>query len=1564
VKLLITTVDGERRERRDVFVNAAAGTPVRRLAPQLLSAHRGTALAGPDEGGLAGDVALYLGDRLLDPEATLASAGIRDGSTIGIGEPVAAAGTSYGPARHEMPTPSAPGSAPEVELQVIGGPQAGRVHLLGLGTHLLGPVEDSSVRLEGDGVPEAGLRLAVRPDGTVITVLPDGEAHVRMSLPEAPPPRPRADVVALPPEPVPDSDSDSDSEEPDETDELPRGWTQWPLDGELVLGEHLLRVARPTEADAAVVPSPKGAGLDFNRPPRLLPPLQPETFRLPGPPEPPKRRPIPFMVMIAPMFLGVGMVYFFHSYYFLMFMLLSPIMGMGNWISGRRGGRKEFLRAVANYRLRRASLEADVRAKVDAEREVRVASSPDPAVVGLMAVGPGTRLWERRRSDPDNLILRIGTTRQQSLLQLDDASREDNHRTAFWQIPDMPIGLDIAGSQVVGIAGAEEPARALARWAVAQAAVLHSPRDLKICVLTDSGAADSWEWARWLPHARSGLSSSQENAPVILLGNDPETVANRVTELINLIRTRTLAQQATLRGALLSEPDLLVVLDGARELRDVPGMVQVLKEGPARGIYLLCIDREERMLPEEASAVVSIAKDTLTLRRTGLPDVTGIRPDYVTPQWAERLARGIAPVHDVTPDATGGLPDQVSLLDLLDLEPPSGQVVAQRWSRRPASTSVLVGQGFDRPTSLDLVKDGPHALIAGTTGSGKSELLQTFVAALAAVNHPDELTFVLVDYKGGSAFKDCVRLPHTLGMVTDLDSHLVQRALASLTAELIRREHMLATAGAKDHPEYRALRRRDPHLPPMPRLLLVIDEFATLAREIPDFIPGLVGIAQRGRSLGLHMVLATQRPAGVVTNDIRANTNLRISLRVTDVTDSTDVLDVPDAASISSATPGRALVRLGHRSAMSFQTAYVGAPRPEAAAAAPGPQEGEGRSLSGADALAALTGAEEEPAVDNESTLWTTPLPWQRLGRAVEAPQDEEEDFPLLAEDEGPTDLMALVDAILEAARLTGHEPQPSPWLPPLPVSLDLSDLPAPAAPTGDGRLVPAAWAREDLPALQAQPPVLMDLNEYGHLYIMGMPRSGRSQTLRTIASALARANSSADLHFYAVDAAGGALTALSALPHTGAVVPRADIERLNRLLNRLTAELVRRQELLAAHSAGTLTELRGTLPADRRPAHIVLLIDGWDTLNALIVDIEDGRMVSQVAMLLREGAAAGIHVIASSERALMGGRIAALNDNKLLLRMNDVGDYVMHGIERQRVPSAMAPGRGFRTEGGSEIQVAMLPAGPSGQEQAEALRQIGAEAARRDQGVPAAARPFRIETLPSAVSFKEAYARTAPGDRRPMVGMVGLGGDNVAPVWVDFSGVAASYVIAGPPGSGRSTALASLAVSLLRGGTGVVALAPRESPLRGLEGRRGAAVITSLTPTEQDLMAALEAVGRGGPAVVLVDDADLLAMTPADNLLRDIASSGRDRSLGLVCAGPAEALVSPLSSWIGQVRRSRKGLLLSPQSIGEGDILGLRLPHNVIRVNRVPGRGFTTDSAGDLLTVLVPETVPDRDAD
>lgn len=1525
MKLLVTTVtDGDLSSRQDVVLSADATTPVQEVAEHLARMRAGAAAPSTDTTSTA--PTCYLGDEPLPPGAALGATQIMDGSVIGLGAPVPRAGLEYGPERSAMQQPQRVDHAPVVELQVVGGPDAGRVYALGVGTHGIGPLEGSAVPLHGRGVPSDGVRITVRPDGSAIVELPaDGTA--RLSVPEPPEHRGKPDVPLLPLV-AEEDEEEQPADEPWDTALLPDGWEPWPVGAELQLGAFLLRLAEPTPRDAAVVPSEGGGGLDYNRPPRILPHLAPERFRLPAPPEPLGRRPIPLLVAFAPMVFGLVMVLFWNSYFYLIFMLLSPILMAANHLSGRRQARLDHEDKCRVYRLRRASLEEDVRNKVATEQRLRTENAPDPALAGLWAVGPGHRLWERRRGDPDHLALRIGTAEQPSLLGIDDTAREDNHTAIHWTIPDAPVSVDLERCGVVGVAGEPGPVQALARWMTAQAAVLHTPRDLRIVVLTDKASQESWGWTCWLPHTRDGLPGSRGGA-VTLIGNDPETVANRVAELVSTLRTRQRAAESTMSKALLSEPDVLVVMDGARRLRDVPGVVSILKEGPAARIFPLCLDHEERLLPEECTAVVRYENHRLTLRRTGLPDVPDIRPDLVEPAWCERLARGIAPIHDVTPDASEGLPHGVGLLDLLGMPEPSGKMIAACWTERPSSTSLLLGAGYDGAAAFDLVKDGPHGLVAGTTGSGKSELLQTFVASLAAVNRPDELTFVLVDYKGGSAFKDCVRLPHTLGMVTDLDSHLVQRALTSLSAELLRREHILAAAGAKDLPEYQTMRRRDPALLPVPRLVIVIDEFATLYREIPDFIPGLVSIAQRGRSLGIHLILATQRPAGVVNADIRANTNLRIALRVTDATESQDVIDTKDAVSISPSTPGRALARLGHGTVVPFQTAYCGAIRPGAA-----PAQEPQRAVEG-----------ERPQV------WGTELPWQRLGRAVGVPDTGGEPRAAVVDDDLPTDLNALVEAVREATELLDCVPQPSPWLPALDSNVLIADLPQPEQ-TGGARLAPVSWALSDLPGSQAQLPVQLDLDTFGHLYVIGIPRSGRSQVLRTMAGALARGHSAADVHLYGIDFAGGALSALGVLPHCGAVVLRGDTERLERLFARLDAELGHRQELLTRHHAATLAELREIVPAAARPAHVLLLIDGWDALVDLIADHHGGRLMDQLNRLLREGAASGLHVVATSERALLASRASALNDNKLLLRLNDRSDYHLVGKRPAEMPDVVRPGQGW-TSDGTEIQVALLGPGATGQEQAEALRAIGDEATRRDAGLPAARRPVRIGSLPAKVAFTEAYEGVAEEFRRPLWGLLGLGGDDVAPVGVDFS-QSPTFVVAGPPGSGRSTTLASLAVSLLASGTRLVVLTPRESPLRALDGHPGVQLLTSRAPTSREFAAALESGNE--PRVVLVDDADLVALPEFDQDLRALAESGRERGIGLAAAATGDTMAGAMG-WLGALKRQRRGVLLEAQSLMDGDILGVRLTHAHLR-NRKPGRGLTVDPrSGEPINVQIPET-------
>ena len=306
--------------------------------------------------------------------------------------------------------------------------------------------------------------------------------------------------------------------------------------------------------------------------------------------------------------------------------------------------------------------------------------------------------------------------------------------------------------------------------------------------------------------------------------------------------------------------------------------------------------------------------------------IDGVRVAALSEHDGRECARHLARFDDPDLVAEGaGLPAQASLLGILGEQYADPDTYVQLWGGEGADPPVRapVAVTEEGLFEVDMAVDGPHALIAGTTGSGKSELLRSVVASFAARCSPLGVNFVLIDYKGGSAFDVASGLPHTVGMVTDLDEHLGERALRCLEAELHHRERVLRDAGASDLPAYRAL----PGMPPMPRLVVVIDEFATMAADIPDFLDSLVGIAQRGRSLGVHLILATQRPAGAVNANIKANTNLRIALRVQDAGDSSDVLDDPAAARLPRTRPGRVIFRLGPGELITAQAARVTGPR-------------------------------------------------------------------------------------------------------------------------------------------------------------------------------------------------------------------------------------------------------------------------------------------------------------------------------------------------------------------------------------------------------------------------------------------------------------------------------------------------------------------------------------------------------------------------------------------------------------------------------------------------------------
>jgi S-DNA-T family DNA segregation ATPase FtsK/SpoIIIE len=694
-------------------------------------------------------------------------------------------------------------------------------------------------------------------------------------------------------------------------------------------------------------------------------------------------------------------------------------------------------------------------------------------------------------------------------------------------------------------------------------------------------------------------------------------------------------------------------------------------------------------------------------------------------------------------------------------------------------------------------------------------------------------------------------MPHTDGLLTDLDAQLGERALTALKAELHHRERRLREVGADNITAYRRLGLPEP----MPRLVVVIDEFATLAKELPDFVTSLVDVAQRGRTLGVHLVLATQRPSGAVNENIKANTNLRIALQMLDAGESKDIVDVGDAAGIT--RKGRALVRLSRRDLVPMQTALI----------------------------TCVTREHSDRAV--------TVAPFTYGPHA--APTTSRDDA-----DRGRTDLDRLVDAIIDATALEEIPPPRRPWPEPLPAEIPLDAL-AGGSSAGEGPVAVVACA--DDPARQEQYPVGWALAE-GNLLLLGVPGSGTTTTLASIALALATVHAPAELELHVLDFGVGELAPLAGLAHIGSVVLAGDRERQVRLLRHLVAEFARRR----------------TTGPDRR---LVVLVDNLPAMRAAFDDAAGTDLMAQFARVVADGQGAGISVVLTADRP-QSVPTAFATTQQWLFRLADTIDYTYAGIDRRNVPAA-TPGRavvtGTSPHRGLHIQVGRPLPGL-----AEAVAQI---AGRR----PDAARvAHAIAVLPTRVAFAELGGAARITDR-PWVIPVGTAESDL--------GVAALQLydeehalIAGPARSGRSTALWTVAESLRR--------ADRPIHLAGIGGPRSplrdcpALDRYAATPGEAAaLLATLRTVG--GPVALLVDDADRL--DDAGGAL-DLLFSAPVAGLHVIAAGNNDGLRTLYGHWTKTVRAARSGLLLRPNVHMDGDLLGTMLPARA-PVEMVTGRGY-----------------------
>jgi S-DNA-T family DNA segregation ATPase FtsK/SpoIIIE len=1423
MRLLFTVVDPQGSALPvDVAVEAPPGTLLATVRGDLLGA------VGRHDG------LLYAGARQLSNDDSLGEPPLLQGAVLTVDRP------GRGEPRGLL------------ELHVLAGPDSGAVHRLAPGEHGIGRSVEATIRIDDPDVSRLHAVLRVATDGSGSTV------------------------------------HDLASTNGTTVDSEPVGGSGRPLlPGSLLrVGDTRMRLAMPEVVPVSC--RPDGAGhLEVNRPPRHVRPSVP--VRLTVPTEPPERERgrFPLIAILLPLVAGVALVAITRSPTYLLFVLLSPLMALGTFWSDRTGGRKSArAQAAAHAEALDQVAEAMTRAVAD-EAAARQVAHPGPATLALTVGGPRPRLWERRPVDDDVLELRLGLGAMASTVELRTpgvlGAGGGLDEVEHPPIDEAPITVRLAEAGVLGLAGPRDRVLPVARSLVAQLAGWHSPRHLRLVVLSATSGRD-WEWARWLPHLADGSGSGRLQVAV-----EDTQLRSRVDELLALLQRRLDVRAAPGVDRPWTGPTVVVLLDGAAALRRQPGVARLLAEGPAVGIRALCVEGDRVALPVECRATAEIIGPVGTRLRVVGPDSTtydDVVADGVSERWARRFARAMAPMRDATPDDRDStLPRSVRLLDLLTFDATDPAALETAWRVSPRDTRVRLGVGSDgQPFEVDLAADGPHVLVAGTTGAGKSELLQTLVAALAVGNRPDEMCFVLIDYKGGAAFRDCAELPHTVGMVTDLDGHLTERALRSLGAELRRREAVLAGAGCTDLDEYIAL--ASPTGEGLARLVLVVDEFATLAEELPDFVGGLVAIAQRGRSLGVHLVLATQRPGGVVSADIRANTSLRIALRVTDAAESTDVVDVRDAADIAPGLPGRAVLRAGAGAVRCLQAARVGGQ---------------------------ATGS---------SPVSVRPAPWARVGDAATVVEASVE--------AGPTDLTRLVRACRAAADALDSPPVASPWLPPLPDVVAVDDL---AGLTVPPHGVPLGLV--DLPSEQRRGAVTFDLDAGDHLLVVGSARSGRTTMLHTLAAGLAERFDVTDLHLYGLDGAGGGLGAVADLPHCGAVVGRDEVSRGGRLLARLVDELERRQRLLSHSGLGSHQEQRGVAPTNERLPWMVLLVDGWEGIVSAYESVDHGRPLDTLIRLVREGAAVGLQVVMTGDRATLTSRAGSAFRDRLVLRLADPADYALAGISPRQVPDAMPAGRALVWPAVQEAQLAVLDKMATSTGQGRALAPLAARAAARQSASPPhpGLLPMRVEPLPARLEVDEVAPAAKAASSGPGWALVGVGGDELRPCGVDLDTDGPAFVIAGPAGSGRSTALATMGRWLLGQGRRAVVIAHRRSPLRALGDDPGVlAVLGSDDPRALDVHLAAHP-----DLVVLADDAETLHDTAVERPLLALLRADAEGGAAVLLAGSAAEMSACFRGLTVEARRPRTGLLLGAMAPADGDLLGVRLPRSD---TAPPGRG------------------------
>jgi DNA segregation ATPase FtsK/SpoIIIE, S-DNA-T family len=971
----------------------------------------------------------------------------------------------------------------------------------------------------------------------------------------------------------------------------------------------------------------------------------------------------------------------------------------------------------------------------------------------------------------------------------------------------------------IGMTGpSEEKVHAYLRTLLVDYAAFHSPQDTMLYVAGTSAARRYWRWAYALPHCKEAdktetLLFEQDERPG---ENDVDRMRLYWKNIRTILERRRTRLQDRESGTDVKLPFMLVVVDVRTPapkwsaLNDIEGeaaISTILMDGQMLGAGIIFLTPDRSQVPSRCNAIIEVDDDledeesaVFRYAETGFNTVryVGKAKLVAVQEKAREFSRHLEPL-DIRRGYGSTLAATVTLLEMLNINSMDEmqELARENWARSmdPRSadwlyTAVgLLSGNEPRVLTFSAKADGVHGLVAGSTGSGKSELLMTLILGMALNFNPDVLNFVLVDYKGGSAFEPFKKLPHKVDIVTNLDQSATARVFASIIAELDRRQKLNTYTNSKDIVHYRKKGLNlEPERPPYPHLFIIIDEFAEMISGNAEYKAQLESITRLGRALGVTLILAAQRPVGV-TDQMRANIKFRICLRVETPDDSRELLRRSDAAFLPPGIPGRGYLQIGNENIEMIQTAYAGGdykgpqeenlvpnviwpdrPKKTAQKATEPPKLYDVM----VDMLANLALQESKP----QWRPWPEFLPTQTgsnvlsLQTALDTAYMNDADIDMLRD----ADSEHVSGYALNETATTFWEP----------------DFDWKGIQWGKNAMRPLIGIIDN-PYLASQKPLRVDFPN-GHAVVFGASGRGKTVFLRTIITSLALTHSPDELHIYILDLGGRALTVLSDLPHVGAVITSEEEERVLRVLRKVNDIIDHRQIIFSEARVNSLDSYNNAFPKKRLPA-VLVVIDNFAEFKEYYEALM-GPLIS----LIRESRAYGVHFLFSADVPnALSAKLFNLVTERFTLKLSDSSEYST--VVGRGVPADLSavPGRGYVRVGNTPLEFQTALTFTPDESDPDGLAKINKMCNRMKQlwgDRWMGEKPSTVTTLPLRISLENLMLTTSVPQVRRINAIMGIDDRTLEPALIDIERQGPHMVVIGQPFSGKTTTLRTMILS------------------------------------------------------------------------------------------------------------------------------------------------------------------------